>query len=53
MSAVNVQVLRAAHEASARQDVPAALAAWDEEIEREAPNPLPSGGPGRDLALPA
>lgn len=44
MSAENVQVLRSAYEAFARQDVPAVMAAFDEDIEWEAPDSLPFGG---------
>ena len=40
----NVQVLRSAYEAFARQDVPAAMAAFDESIEWSAPESLPFGG---------
>lgn len=44
LSAENVQVLRSAHEAFARQDVPAVMAAFDESIEWSAPESLPFGG---------
>lgn len=44
MSAENVQVLRDAYAAFARQDLPAVLEAFDEEIEWTIPDSLPFGG---------
>jgi uncharacterized protein len=50
VSAENVQVLRNAYDAFARQDVAAVMAAFDEGIEWQVPESLPFGGTyrGRD-----
>ncbi len=44
MSAENVQVLRSAYDAFARQDVAAVMAAFDQGIEWRVPESLPFGG---------
>ena len=44
MSADNVQVLREGYAAFARQDVPAVMAMFDENIEWSTPESLPFGG---------
>ena len=44
MSAENVQLLRDGYAALARQDIPAALAAFDPSIEWNVPDSLPFGG---------
>ena len=44
MSAENVSVLRDAYGAFARQDIPGVMAAFDENIEWQAPDSLPFGG---------
>jgi uncharacterized protein len=44
MSADNVQVLRAGYAAFARQDIPAVLAVFDEDISWTAPDSVPTGG---------
>jgi hypothetical protein len=50
VSAENVQVLRNGYEAFARQDVAAVMAAFDESIEWNTPDSLPSGGTHRGHA---
>jgi hypothetical protein len=47
MSAENVQVIRDGYAAFARQDVPAVMAAFDENIEWNTPESLPFGGTHR------
>jgi uncharacterized protein len=44
VSAENMQVLRSAYDAFARQDVPTVMAAFDEGIEWRVPESLPFGG---------
>lgn len=44
MSQQNVDVIRRAYEAFARQDIPAVLGAFDEHIEWTTPDSLPIGG---------
>jgi ketosteroid isomerase-like protein len=44
MSADNVQVLRDAYDAFARQDIPSVLQAFDEDISWTTPDSLPFGG---------
>jgi ketosteroid isomerase-like protein len=50
MSADNVQVLRGAYAAFARQDMPSVLAAFDEDISWSTPDSLPFGGTVRGHA---
>jgi ketosteroid isomerase-like protein len=50
VSAENVQVLRDGYAAFARQDVPAVMAAFDENIEWNTPDSLPFGGTRRGHA---
>jgi ketosteroid isomerase-like protein len=47
ISAENVQILRDGYAAFARQDVPAVMAAFDENIEWNTPDSLPFGGTHR------
>jgi ketosteroid isomerase-like protein len=44
VSAENVQVLRNAYDAFARQDLPSVMAAFDEDIEWTTPDSVPFGG---------
>jgi ketosteroid isomerase-like protein len=44
MSSDDVQTLREAYEAFARQDVPTVMAAFDEDIEWDMPDSVPFGG---------
>jgi uncharacterized protein len=50
VSADDVQVLRSAYDAFARQDIPAVMAAFDEGIEWRGPETLPFGGTYRGHA---
>jgi hypothetical protein len=44
MSSANVQILRDAYNAFARQDVPSVMAAFHDDIEWDAPDSIPFGG---------